>query len=286
HTLYSNNTTRDVTELFANTTDRKLSIRRSGTGSGTVTSSPSGISCGGTCSAPFTYWTTVALSAKPAEGSTFDGWENACNGSSCSVRMSLDRVVVARFNLIPVSFSVSKSGEGSVTSTPTGIDCGATCSVSFPWGTSVTVKATPAPRWGFLNWSGGCSGTNPTCGLTIKTPVAVKAAFGSVKLEAATVTAPWKKSRLSGVLTLNAEAPQAAELVVTIQPPSGPPRAFLNRSVKVGGGSFRTSLSLPKRLLPGRYAVHARAVMQGVTVPDAIHAIRVPAPREGVVAKA
>src|SRR5262249_45672922 len=82
------------------------------------------------------------------------------------------------------------------------------------------------------------------------------------------------------------EATQAAQLVVTIQPTSGPSRAFLNRSVKVGGGSFRTSLSLPKRLLPGRYAVHARAVMQGVTVPDAIHAIRVPAPREGVVAKA
>jgi hypothetical protein len=79
---------------------------------------------------------------------------------------------------------------------------------------------------------------------------------------------------------------KAAQLGVTIQSTAGSSKPFLNRSVSVGAGSFRTSLTLPKQLLPGRYAVHIGAAMQGVTVPEAVRAIRVPAPREGVVANA
>ncbi len=75
-----------------------LSVSRTGTGSGTVTSTPSGINCGSTCSASFTAGASVSLSASPAGGSTFGGWSGACSGTgACSVTMSTARSVTATF---------------------------------------------------------------------------------------------------------------------------------------------------------------------------------------------
>src|SRR5207244_10398538 len=51
-----------------------LTVSKAGTGAGTVTSSPAGITCGATCAASFTSGTAVTLTAAPAAGSTFTGW--------------------------------------------------------------------------------------------------------------------------------------------------------------------------------------------------------------------
>ncbi len=53
----------------------QLSILKSGTGAGTVTSSPTGIACGATCAA--TSRGPMTLTATPAAGSTFSGWSGA-----------------------------------------------------------------------------------------------------------------------------------------------------------------------------------------------------------------
>ena len=80
------------------TQNYSLTVARQGTGSGTVTSSPAGISCGSTCSASYAAGTSVTLSAQPASGSTFAGWGGACSGtSSCTVSMSVARSVTASF---------------------------------------------------------------------------------------------------------------------------------------------------------------------------------------------
>src|SRR5262245_46419032 len=57
-----------------------LTVNHAGTGSGTVTSSPAGIQCGSTCSAPFRSGATVTLTASPAAGSVFAGWSGAITG--------------------------------------------------------------------------------------------------------------------------------------------------------------------------------------------------------------
>ncbi len=54
-----------------------LAVARSGSGSGTVTSSPAGIACGSVCSYDFNRSTQVTLSASAASGSTFTGWDGA-----------------------------------------------------------------------------------------------------------------------------------------------------------------------------------------------------------------
>lgn len=78
-----------------------LSVSRSGTGSGAVTSSPTGISCGTACSKDYPTSTVVTLTAKPAKGSAFTGWSGACTGTSstCTVTMTAARSVVATFVL-------------------------------------------------------------------------------------------------------------------------------------------------------------------------------------------
>ena len=69
-------------------------------GSGTVTSNPSGIICGATCSAPYPSGAVVVLTATPAVGQQFIGWTNACTGTNptCTVSMSAARSVTATFN--------------------------------------------------------------------------------------------------------------------------------------------------------------------------------------------
>jgi hypothetical protein len=76
-----------------------LQVSKNGTGGGTVTSSPSGISCGTTCSRSFSGGTNVTLTAVPASGSVFAGWSGSCTGTgSCVVQINNDKSVTATFN--------------------------------------------------------------------------------------------------------------------------------------------------------------------------------------------
>ena len=83
-------------------TTHTLSVTNTGSGSGTVTSSPAGISCGADCSQSYNEGTSVSLTATPAPGSSFGGWSGACSGTGpCTVTMSTSRSVTAAFALIP-----------------------------------------------------------------------------------------------------------------------------------------------------------------------------------------
>jgi uncharacterized delta-60 repeat protein len=74
-----------------------LTVAKTGSGSGSVTSSPGGISCGSACSAPFAA-VPVTLTATPSAGSRFAGWSGACSGTgTCTLTMSGDRAATARF---------------------------------------------------------------------------------------------------------------------------------------------------------------------------------------------
>lgn len=74
-------------------------------GSGTVTSTPTGIACSSAnaeCSAPFATGMNVTLTATADAGSTFTGWSGGvCSGTSttCQVTMDGDKTVTATFIL-------------------------------------------------------------------------------------------------------------------------------------------------------------------------------------------
>ncbi|HEX4870774.1 MAG TPA: DUF4394 domain-containing protein, partial [Nevskiaceae bacterium] len=158
------------------------------TGSGTVTSTPAGIDCGTVCTANYVSGTVVSLTATPAAGFVFDGWSGACTGSgACSVTVDQARSVGATF--IPLfTLSVEKTGQGSVTSSPAGINCGSDCTETYRSGTSVTLSAAPADGFFFAGWSGGgCSGTG-ACVVTLDASKTVSATFTAVSQTAVMVT--------------------------------------------------------------------------------------------------
>jgi len=92
---------KSVTATFAlssSGTTYTLTLTNGGTGSGIVTSSPSGIACNSSCSGAFTAGTSVRLTAAASTGSTFAGWSGACTGTgTCTVTMSRARSVTATF---------------------------------------------------------------------------------------------------------------------------------------------------------------------------------------------
>jgi hypothetical protein len=76
--------------------------------------------------------------------------------------------------------TVVKSGTGTVTSSPAGINCGDDCTESYAQGTSVTLTATPTDSATFAGWSGACSGT--TCVVTMDSAKSVTATFEDPEL--------------------------------------------------------------------------------------------------------
>ena len=156
-----------------------LTVTKTGSGFGTVTSSPGGISCGPTCSAPFGI-VPVTLTATAAPGSSFVGWSGACSGAgTCSVAMGSDRAVTATFES-DKALTLTKAGNGLgvVTSNPAGISCGAACVHTFRHGTALTLTAAATPRSVFKGWSGACTGT-ATCAVTMSAAQSVTATFAA-----------------------------------------------------------------------------------------------------------
>lgn len=68
------------------------------------------------------------------------------------------------------------TGDGIITSSPDGIDCGQDCSANFSPGSLVTLTADPVEGSTFSGWSGACSGTGD-CQITMDTSKTVTAAF-------------------------------------------------------------------------------------------------------------
>jgi hypothetical protein len=90
-----------------------LTIQASGEGTGSVTSSPSGITCGSVCSGSFDQGAAVVLTAVPAYDSVFAGWGSAASGSSTTttVIMGADKTVTAQFNAKPPQTTTLKLTE-------------------------------------------------------------------------------------------------------------------------------------------------------------------------------
>jgi uncharacterized repeat protein (TIGR02543 family) len=181
---------RTVAATFSAGTSAILTVSKTGTGTGTVTSSPAGIDCGSTCSYSFNFNTVVTLSAVASTGSTFTGWSGeGCSGTgNCQVTMSAAGSVTATFSLNTYNLTVNKAdtGTGIVTSSPSGIDCGSTCSYSFDYNTSVTLTAVASSDSTFSGWGGACNGTG-NCQVIMSAARTVTATF-TIKTYSLTVT--------------------------------------------------------------------------------------------------
>lgn len=158
-----------------------LSVQRSG--NGTVTGS--GINCGSDCTEQYASGARVTLTAAPASGQVFAGWRGACSGTSrtCTVAMDADRSVAATFQsaakVAGAVLSVQRSSIGVVVGQ--GINCGfrgVDCTEQYAPGAQVTLTAFPAVSgYRFAGWRGACSGTSPTCRLSMNASADVSPVF-------------------------------------------------------------------------------------------------------------
>lgn len=174
------NTSTSVTATFTAVPPTTYTLSVTKVGSGTVTSSPAGITCGADCSEPYTNGTVVSLTATPATGYSFSGWSGACTGTgACAVTLNAAKTVTATFTATTsttYTLSVTKVGSGTVTSSPAGISCGTDCSEPYANGTVVALTATPTSGYTFSGWSGACTGTG-ACAVTLNAAKSVTATF-------------------------------------------------------------------------------------------------------------
>ena len=148
---------RACTATFDSVPENTLAVTLSGAGTGTVTSAPSGISCGVDCSEPYTPGTVVRLTATPAAGSAFNSWSGNPDCSDGRVTMNGAVACTATFDQVlrTLTVSVVGTGNGTVTTNPTGIDCPSTdCTETYAQGTVVTLLAMPAAESTFAGWTG------------------------------------------------------------------------------------------------------------------------------------
>lgn len=173
------NAAKVVSAAFTKNTDYVLKVTN--TGHGTLTSAPAGIVCGSTCSYNFTNGNTVTLWATPDTGYRFVGWGGDCSGTGdCVLTMNSNKNLTAGFTQnATFSLGVSKTGNGTITSIPTGINCGTACGFSFTSGDTVTLTATPESGNTFSGWGGSCSGAEP-CTLKMDGAKTVNANFSVV----------------------------------------------------------------------------------------------------------
>jgi len=100
-------------------------------------------------------------------------------------------------------------GSGRLTSSPAGIDCGATCSHSFPAGATLTLTAVPNAGSVFSGWGGDCAGSAPTCTLTLDRNRNASGVFRTAT--------PWQDppERIDGGAVGEPAVPQTGAVVIT-----------------------------------------------------------------------
>jgi len=173
----------------ANFTQRfTLTVTKSGTG--TVTSSPEGIDCGSDCNQTYNKDTKVTLTAAAGSGFVFANWSGACSGSNriTSVILTAAKSCTADFEekIERFTLAVTKSGMGTVTSSPGGIDCGSDCNETYDEDTAVTLTAAAGSGFVFKSWGGACSGATDT--IATVTVNAAKSCIANFERERFTLT--------------------------------------------------------------------------------------------------
>jgi len=164
----------------------KLTVAKTGTGTGTVTGLTPGyhsdINCGAACTADYTGTAdtpaAVTLKAQAVTGNFFTGWSDGCSGTAqtCTVTVIPNAKATANFELLR-TLDVLKTGvgKGTVTSSPSVVNSGINCgwsgctesSADYIIGTTAQMTAAPAPGSFFAGWSGGgCTGTG-ACNVTM-----------------------------------------------------------------------------------------------------------------------
>ena len=167
-----------------------LSVKKAGTGTGTIASVPAGINCGADCGEQFAKGTEVTLTATALPKSTFVRWTGCVAGSKspevCKVTMNTNKVVTATFLSYALLVKRQGTGAGTITSVPQGINCtgsGPGCTDKYAKDTPVTLTAAADAKSTLMGWTNCKAGASPTeCTVTMNANKVVTATFATFTL--------------------------------------------------------------------------------------------------------
>jgi hypothetical protein len=220
-------------------TTASLTVTKFGTGSGTVTSGPAGISCGATCTANFNAGATVTLTAAAAGGSVFAGWTGAgCSGTgTCVVTMGGATAVTATFvplagspTLLYTPPAVGFGGQSMGTTSPAQVVTISNVGTGTLDLTSTIALALNDPQFSRIhNCTTLATGASCTATVTFSPSIAAGALLSSVPVSG-TLTANSNSSTNPDVLPLSGTAEKS--LVSHYY------RSILRRAPDAGGKTF------------------------------------------------
>ena len=159
---------------------------------GNISSQPTGINCGsqGTnCSANFAQNAIVVLTPQADTDKQFSSWSGDCSGSSnplvleinaaknCSATFEDVSTTTPPVTSTKFKLTVQAPTNGTITSSPAGIECGTSCESEFATDETVTLTAQPATDATFSGWTGECSGSGTTVNVTMNAAKSCGATF-------------------------------------------------------------------------------------------------------------
>lgn len=148
----------------------ELTVNTDGNGSGFVGSNlmdgnSMALACGDTCMASGEINSAWALTPNPEPGSVFTGWQgcDSEDGEICNIILDAAKSVTATFVVgHTLSISPTGEGEGTITSQPSGIECGhgggfgTDCENGYADQTSIELHVTTPGNSNFAGWGGQC----------------------------------------------------------------------------------------------------------------------------------
>ena len=140
----------------------RVSISVAVAGQGRIVSEPASIECPqGTCRGFFPRGSRVRLYPAPARGWAFSSWGGDPDCVAINRLNESTPILSADINCTATfveggerRLQLQLDGDGTVTSTPEGIDCGPDCSESYPLDTTVVLTASPALGYRFDRFVG------------------------------------------------------------------------------------------------------------------------------------
>lgn len=192
------------------------------TGTGKIEASANGvgqINCGtvppaavgSACTWTEVQGSTLTAVETPGASFVFSNWTGDCTTNTTNCTVVLDNNETAHATWIDAAAStnlltLTVSGNGRVTGG--GIDCDgpATCTADQPAGSEVTLEASPANGYTFTSWTGACTGTTPTCTVTMDAARSVAATFTQTIALTVTVNGSGNVSGGTGAINCGAGA--------------------------------------------------------------------------------
>jgi poly(3-hydroxybutyrate) depolymerase len=242
-----------------------LAVARGGTGAGTVTSAPAGISCGATCSASYASGTTVTLTAAAASGSSFAGWSGACTGTgACAVTMTAARSVTATFDTATAVDATVSVNAGGAAAGSFAADAGFTGGSTYSTTAAIDTSLVPAPvppaavfqteRYGEFTYTFGSRTPGSAQSVTLYFAESYWTAAGqrtfNVAINGATVLAAFDIFAAAGgahravARTFEATADASGQVVVQFTRAGGPDNPKVTGITVAAGGSNGTTWPL------------------------------------------